>query len=86
MKNRIFVIVAILILIILAIFIGFKIAHVNVKDYLFTNKGTLVDGHKDLIEHLKNIEDETERKKQIDYALEQNIITNEEAIKIYNLP
>ena len=55
----------------------------KVGDFLFSTDGTVVDGHKDLINHLKNIEDSEERKKEIDYSLSQNIITQEEANNLY---
>ena len=38
---------------------------------------------KDLITHLKSIEDVNERKNQIDFSVQQNIITQEEANELY---
>lgn len=80
MKNKKNLIIAIGVIIILAIAFGvFKIY----DSYIFNEDGTLSDGHTELIEHLKNIEDEEERKKQIDFSLESNIITQEEANELY---
>lgn len=83
MKNKRFLIIAILAIIIIAIIIGFNVTNKKVGDFLFSTDGTVVDGHKDLINHLKNIEDTEERKKEIDYSLSQNIITQEEANNLY---
>ena len=80
MKNKKVVIVAIIIITLCAIGFGaYKIS----TSYLFNQDGTLTDGKKDLINHLKNIEDNEERKTQIDFSVEQNIITQKEADKLY---
>lgn len=80
MKNKKIIIIAIIIVIVTAIVFGvYKIY----DSYLFNEDGTVADGHKDLIDHLKSIEDKEERKKQVDFSLEQNIITQKEANEIY---
>lgn len=71
-----------IVLVIVAIGFGiFKATH-N-EDYLYNQDGTIVDGKKDLINHLKSIEDVGERKNQIDFSVQQNIITQEEANELY---
>lgn len=79
MKNK-RIIVAVIVILICAVAFGIYKVY---DSYLFNQDGTIVDGHKELIEHLKNIEDEEERKKQIDFSIEQNIITKEEANELY---
>lgn len=80
MKNKKVIIIFIICLIILAIlFATFKIYN----SYMFNDDGTLSDGHTELIEHLKSVKDKEERKKQIDFSLESNIITQEEANELY---
>lgn len=70
------IIIAILIIILVALFFGgYKI----ITSYLFNSNGKITDGKAEVIEHLKSIEDENGRKKQIDYSIEKNIITQEEA-------
>lgn len=82
MKNKKTIIIVLIILIICAVcFAIFKVTH-N-PNYLYDEEGTIVDGHKDLLNHLKEIEDSEERKKQIDFSVEQNLITQEEANNIY---
>lgn len=83
MKNKKFLIIGLISIIIIAIIFGINITKEKLGNYLFGMEGTVVDGHTELIEHLKSIEDETERKKQIDFALEQNIISQEEAERLY---
>lgn len=80
MKNKKIIVISIIIIAIVAL--GFGIYKIY-DSYLFNEDGTVVDGHKDLIEHLKSIEDKEERKKQVDFSLEQNIITQSEANEIY---
>lgn len=80
MKNKKIIVISIIIVAIVAL--GFGIYKIY-DSYLFNEDGTVVDGHKDLIEHLKSIEDKEERKKQVDFSLEQNIITQSEANGIY---
>ena len=80
MKNKKIIVISIIIIAIVAL--GFGIYKIY-DSYLFNEDGTVVDGHKELIEHLKSIEDKEERKKQVDFSLEQNIITQNEANEIY---
>lgn len=82
MKNKKIIIIALIILVICAVGFGIFKATRN-PDYLYNPDGTIVDGRQELIEHLKSIEDAEERKKQVDFSLEQNIITPEEASQLY---
>lgn len=80
MKNKKILIIVLIVLILLAvIFGGYKIA----TSYLFNEDGTISDDHADLIEHLKSVEDVEERKRQIDFSLEHNMITQKEATELY---
>ena len=83
MKNKKFLIIGIIVIIVLAIIIEVGVSKSKLEDNLFNQDGTVVDGHKDLINHLKSIEDKEERKKQVDFSLQQNIITQEEADILY---
>lgn len=77
MKNRKWIIVIIVLL-------GIVFASIKIyNSYIFNEDGTLSDGKTELIEHLKSIEDKEERKKQIDFSVESNIITKQEANKLY---
>lgn len=82
MKNKKIIIIALIILVICAVGFGIFKARYN-PNYLYNQDGTIVDGHQELIEHLKSIEDVEERKKQVDFSVEQNIITPEEASQLY---
>ncbi len=82
-SKKFFIIGAIIIIIVVGAVVGYHIIQVNLGNFLFSQSGEIVDGHKDLMEHLKNIEDKEERKKQIDFSLQQNIITQEEANELY---
>lgn len=80
MRNKKIIIIGIIIIILGAFLFGiYKIS----ASYLFHQDGTIADGHADLINHLRNLEDPEERAKQIDFALESNIITKEEANLLY---
>lgn len=79
-KNKKWFIIALIIIVLLAVGFG---GYYFYSSFLFCEDGTLVDGHNDLLEHLKGIEDKEERKKQIDFSLESNIITKEEADELY---
>ncbi len=79
-SKKTVIIIAIICLVILAIlFATFKIYN----SYMFNDDGTLSDAHTQVIEYLKNVEDKEERKKQIDFSVESNIITQEEADELY---
>jgi len=80
MKNKKILIVAIIIIIISAILFGiYKIY----DSYLFSSDGSIIDGHKELIERIKKIEDKEEKENIIDISLEKNFITQEEANELY---
>ena len=83
MNNKKVVIGIILaILVIVAIGFGiFKATH-N-EEYLYNQDGTVVDGKKDLIENIKKIENSEERKTKIDFSVEHNILTQQEANELY---
>ena len=83
MKNKKFLIICIIIIIIIAIVVGINMTKAKVGEVLFNKDGTVVNGHEDLINHLRNIEDETERRKQIDFSVQKNIITQNEANELY---
>lgn len=78
MDNKKKIIIAIVFIIGLVLG-GYKIA----TSYLFNSDGKIIDGKVEVIEHLKSIEDKNERKKQIDFSVEQNIITQNEANDLY---
>lgn len=82
MKNKKVIILVLVIVMILAVIFGFYIATHN-KNYLYNQDGTIYDGHKDLINRLKEIENDEERKNMIDSAVEQNFITQQEANALY---
>ena len=82
MKNKKVLIIAIIFIIICVIGIG---TYTVLTSYLFNEDGTIAsDGHVDLINHLKSIEDKDERKNAIDFSVENNLISQEEANEIYN--
>lgn len=82
MKNNKKMLIIAIIIIIIILAIGFGICKIH-NDYMFNEDGTLSDGHTELLQHLRNIEDKEERKKQVDFSLESNIITQEEAKELY---
>ena len=82
MKNKKVLIIILVVLVALAIGYGIFRAKFN-DNYLYNSDGSITDGHTELIEHLKSVEDPEERKKQVDFSLEHNIITQEEADKLY---
>lgn len=79
-KTILFIILIILVLVAIGFGI-FKATH-N-ENYLYNEKGTITDGKSDLINHLNSIEDKNERKNQIDFSVQQNIITQQEANELY---
>lgn len=82
MKNKKIIIIALIILLVCAVGFGiYKATHS--EDYLYNQDGTISDGHSDLLEHLREIEDKEERKKQVDFSLQSNMITQEEANELY---
>lgn len=81
-NKKAIIIVILVILVVVAIGFGiFKATHD--ENYLYNEDGTIIDGKSELVNHLKSIEDSNERKKQIDFSVEQNIITQEEANELY---
>lgn len=81
-NKKAIIIVILVILVVVAIGFGiFKATHD--ENYLYNEDGTIIDGKSELVNHLKSIEDLNERKKQIDFSVEQNIITQEEANELY---
>ncbi len=79
-SKKTVIIIAIICLVILAILLAtFEVYN----SYIFNNDGTLSDAHTQVIEHLKNVKNKEERKKQIDFSVESNIITQEEANELY---
>lgn len=81
-NKKTIVIVLLVFLVVCAIGFGiFKATH-N-ENYLYNQNGTVVDGKSELINHIKSIEDANERKNQIDFSVQQNIITQEEANELY---
>lgn len=83
MKNK-KVIVGIILAVLIIVAIGFGIFKAtHNENYLYQKDGTIVDGKKDLINHLKSIDDVNERKKQVDFSVNSNIISQEEANELY---
>ena len=80
-KKRIFIIILIILIIIAVAFAIFKATH-N-ENYLYNKDGTITDGKSELIKHLKSIENTDERKNQIDFSLEHNLINIQEANELY---
>ena len=81
-NNKAIIIAILVILVVVAIGFGiFKATHD--ENYLYNEDGTIIDGKSELVNHLKAIEDSNERKKQIDFSVEHNIITQEEANELY---
>ena len=80
-KKTIIIIILTLLVIVAIVFGIFKATH-N-ENYVYNQDGTIQDAKSELINHLKSIEDTNERKNQIDFSVQQNIITQEEANEIY---
>lgn len=80
MKNKKLLIIIVSVILLLAIILGVYKVYTSV---LFNEDGKISDGHSQLIEHLKSIEDKEERKKQIDFSIQSNIITQQEADLLY---
>jgi len=81
-NKKILIIIAVVLLLVCAVVFGIYKATHN-EDYLYDSNGNIIDGREELIEHLKDVEDAEERKKQIDFSVESNIITQEEANNLY---
>lgn len=81
-NKKILIIIAVVLLLVCAVVFGIYKATHN-EDYLYDSNGNIIDGREELIKHLKDVEDAEERKKQIDFSVESNIITQEEANNLY---
>lgn len=78
------VIISIILIVLLIAAIGFGIFKATYNEnYLYDENGKITDGKSELINHLKSIEDVNERKSQIDFSVQQNIITQQEANELY---
>lgn len=78
--NKKYIIIAIVIIMVIAIGFGiYKIA----SSYIFEKNGEIPNAHGELINHIKNIDNEAERKNQIEYSIEKNWINNQEANELY---
>ena len=81
-NKKIIVLIAVIVLLVCAVVFGIYKATHN-ENYMYDSNGNIVDGREELIEHLRDIEDAEERKKQIDFSVESNIITQGEANELY---
>ena len=78
------IIIGIILAIVVIVAIGFGIFKAtHNEDYLYHKDGTVVDGKKDLIESIKKIDNAEERKNKIDFSVQHNILTQEEANELY---
>ena len=83
MNNKKTIIIVILVILVVFV-IGFGIFKAtHNENYLYNQDGTITDGKSELINHIKSIEDVNERKNQIDYSVQQNILTQQEANELY---
>lgn len=82
MKNKKVIVVVLVAIALVAAILGIFMATYN-PNYIYNKDGKIEDGKQQLIEHLKAIEDKEERKNQIDFSVEQNIITQTEANELY---
>ena len=80
MDNKKSIIVVITIIVVIAI--GFGIFKILIS-YIFNENHKAEDGHSQLINHIKNIENNGERKNQVDYSLSKNLINQTEANELY---
>lgn len=80
-KKAIIIIILVILVVVAAGFGIFKATYNGI--YLYNENGTITDGKSGLINHLKSIEDTNERKNQIDFSVQQNIITQQEANELY---
>ncbi len=77
--NKKYIIIAISIIVILAVLFGiYKV----VSSYLFED-GEITDAKLELVNHIKGLDNIEERKKQIDYSISQNLLTEQEAKDLY---
>ena len=80
-KKIIYISLIIIALVILSVILYFSL----IQPTLIINHDVSITstGKNDLIVHLREIKDTESRKNQIDFALEQNLITQEEANSLY---
>ena len=79
-KNKKILIAFIVIIAIVAILFGvYKV----ISSYLFTTDTSIQNGKTELIQKIKEREEKKERKRKIDFSVEYNIITQEEANELY---
>ncbi len=79
-KNKKIIVGFISVIVIIAILFGiYKVC----SSYLFEDKDSISDSKVQLIDKLKGIENAEERKNQIDFSVEHNILTQEEANELY---
>lgn len=84
-KKKMIVILSIVaLLVIIGIIVYFTMIKPNHQPTLVDKNGsTISTGKQDLIQHLKETENAESRKDQIDFAVEQNLMTQEEANELY---
>lgn len=69
-------------IIVIAIAIVLGIYNV-ITSYLFQKDNIIKNGKAEVIEHIKSIDNTAERKKQIDFSVQENIITSQDADELY---
>ena len=78
--NKKYIVIAIVIMLIIAICFGiYKIA----STYIFEKGEGIQNSHEELLNHIKGIEDGKERQNQIEYSINQNLISEQEANELY---
>lgn len=82
MKNRKLVCFIVVIIILIAVIVGIYKAKYN-SNYLYNEDGTISDGHQEIINRIRATENDEKRKEQIDFFLNCNRITQEEANELY---
>lgn len=66
----------IFVIIFIAIVIGVNISN---NSYIYQEDGTIQDSNGELVNHLRDINNIEEKKNQVQFFLEYNLLTNEEA-------
>lgn len=79
MKNKKVAIIFIIIVIIVAILAGI---YQVMSSSLFTEDGKIEDGHKEIVEDIKSIEDYDEKKEIVNFFRESNKINEQDAKEI----
>ena len=85
MKNKkVIIIISIVFITLIILAVVFYFVFIHGKSLILSEDGEFYSTAKeDLIEHLKSIEESELRKNQIDFFLEHNAITQEEAESLY---